>query len=166
MSRLLLIIISCLPLAAAAQFGTPCIDSNRVNPYYQCNDPDFNPVCGCNNVTYRNGCEMTNVAGVNYPSANDNGVCQNDFFFIFTSPNPVRNILRFDMQFADQQSGNGTFQVFNNQGNIVYSELLNSVTSFPFRKDYDFTQLETGMYIIVVQAKGVYRTRKFLKREH
>ena len=70
------------------------------------------------------------------------------------------------MQFADQQSGNGTLQIYNNQGNVVFSELLNSVSSFPFRKDYDFTQFETGMYIMLIQAKGVYKTRKFLKHSY
>jgi hypothetical protein len=109
---------------------------------------------------------MNNVAGINNTSATYNGVCQNDLYFCFISPTLVRNTLDLKLQLADQQVGNGTLQIYNNQGNVVYYELLNSLTSLPFQKTYDFTQFESGVYILVVQIKGVYRIKKFLKHSY
>ena len=164
MLRVLILLISFTPLLLFAQFGTVCVDSNRVNPYYRCNNPEFNPVCGCDGVTYRNECEMHNIGGVNYTNPNENGVCQNDFFYYFFSPNPVYDRIDFSMQFADRQTTVATLQIYNSQGHLVLSQLLNNITSSSsFPQTIYFNGLETGLYILVVQANGVFKRTKFLK---
>ena len=164
MLRVLILLISCVPLAAHAQFVTPCVDSNRINPFYQCNDPAFDPICGCNNVTYRNGCEMTNVAGVNSPAPGQTGVCPNDLFFYDFYPNPVRNTLNFNMQFTSLQTAPATLQIYNVYGNIVYSQLLNNLADIPTPpKSISLTGLESGGYVLLIQSKGVSKISKFIK---
>ncbi len=164
MTRIILFLIITIPLFAKAQIGNICIDSNRINPYYQCNDPNFDPTCGCNNVTYRNGCEMTNMAGVNYPSQYENGVCRSEIFYYSISPNPVLTKLDFHMQFAEQQETTATLQIFNVFGNLVFSRLFNNLTSYPQPPtSIFFTDLETGVYTLVVQAGGVAKRTKFIK---
>lgn len=164
MIRAVLLLISCIPLFASAQFDL-CVDSNRINPFYQCNDPSFSPVCGCNNVTYRNGCEMTNVAGVNYTAADQNGVCRNDFFFYYFYPNPVIDRMNFSMQFASQETSPATMQIYDIYGNVVYFQLLNSFSDFPTTpQTITFTNLETGLYLMVIQSRGVFKISKFIKQ--
>lgn len=149
---------------ANAQFDF-CVDSNRINPFYQCNDPSFDPVCGCNNVTYRNGCEMTNVAGVNFPAADQNGVCRNDFFFYYFYPNPVIDRMNFVMQFASQETSPATMQIYDIYGNVVYFQLLNNILDFPTPpQTITFTNLETGVYVMVIQSRGVFKISKFIKQ--
>lgn len=164
MIRVFLLLLSCIPIYLHAQWTTPCVDSNRINPFYQCNDPSFNPVCGCNNVTYRNGCEMTNVAGVNYAASDQNGVCRNDFFFYHFYPNPVVDRMNFSMQYAPQEVSTATMQIYDIFGNVVYFQLLNSFSDFPTTpQSITFTNLETGLYIMVIQSRGVFKISKFMK---
>jgi len=107
---------------------------------------------------------MYNIGGVNFTKPNENGVCQNDFFYYFFSPNPVYDRIDFSMQFAYQQTTVATLQVYNSQGNLVLSQLLSNITSSSsFPQTIYFNGLETGLYILVVQANGVFKRTKFLK---
>lgn len=161
----LLFIVGCLlPLNGYAQIWVDCIDSNRVNPNYRCNDPSFDPVCGCNNVTYRNGCEMYNVGGVNYPSTTSNGVCSNDYFYSFFYPNPCNDRINFNMQFAYQEYAPVTLQIYSVFGNLMLSQSYTSITSSPSPPNTIYlTNLKSGMYTLVVRANGVYKITKFVK---
>lgn len=161
----LLFIVGCLlPLSGYAQIWVDCIDSNRVNPNYRCNDPSFDPVCGCNNVTYRNGCEMYNVGGVNYPSTTSNGVCSNDYFYTFFYPNPCTDRINFNMQFAYQEYAPVTLQIYSVFGNLMLSQSYTSITSSPSPPITIYlTSLKSGMYTLVVRANGVYKITKFVK---
>lgn len=161
----LLFIVGCLlPLNGYAQIWVDCIDSNRVNPNYRCNDPSFDPVCGCNNVTYRNGCEMYNVGGVNYPSTTSNGVCSNDYFYSFFFPNPCTDRINFNMQFAYQEYAPVTLQIYSVFGNLMLSQSYTSITSSPSPPITIYlTNIKSGMYTLVVRANGVYKITKFVK---
>ena len=161
----LLFIVGCLlPLNGYAQIWVDCIDSNRVNPNYRCNDPSFDPVCGCNNVTYRNGCEMYNIGGVNYPSTTSNGVCSNDYFYSFFYPNPCTDRINFNMQFAYQEYAPVTLQIYSVFGNLMLSQSYTSITSSPSPPITIYlTNLKSGMYTLVIRANGAYKITKFVK---
>lgn len=47
---------------ACSTAKAPCIDKEKINPQGICTQ-QYEPVCGCNNITYGNECEAKN-AGV------------------------------------------------------------------------------------------------------
>lgn len=163
MNRVFLLLFICsLFLGAKAQLQEPCVDSTRINPFYQCNDPSFMPVCGCNAVTYRNSCVAFNVAGVNTIAFA--GVCSNSLFYSDIYPTVVYESFRFNMQFAPQETAGATLQIMNAFGLIVYSKLLNNISAdFPYSETVSAAGFETGIYFCVVQARGVFQVHKFVK---
>jgi hypothetical protein len=43
-----------------AATGTDCLDPSRANPNGMCT-MEYDPVCGCNNITYANACVAKNA---------------------------------------------------------------------------------------------------------
>ena len=153
-----------MSLSLSAQFGNPCIDSNRINPWYQCG-PTFSPVCGCDNKTYRNPCISYNAAGVNFTVSN--GVCPNDFYFFDFWPSFVQDKIDFYLQFAPNQSSDASIQIIDSYGHTVYSKLLNNPSSdFPYSESIRLTFLKPGVYILVIQSRGIFQRRKFIKHRN
>ena len=62
--------------------GGACVDSTLINPNVMCPDI-YQPVCGCNGVTYGNSCEAINYGGVTSftPGECQGGVCNANFSF-------------------------------------------------------------------------------------
>ncbi len=150
-----------MSFSASAQWGNVCLDTNRINPFYQ-GGPDFSPVCGCDGKTYRNENISYNQAGNNY--INQSGVCPNDFFYFDMYPTVMQDRISFFMQFSPFEATNATMQIFNNFGNEVFTKLLNNVSAdYPYQETFTFDSFEPGVYIVVIQAKGVFKVKKFLK---
>ena len=144
-----------------AQWPVPCQDSLRLNPYYPCG-PSFDPVCACDGKTYTNECESFNQAGLN--TVVNSGVCQSELYYYDFWPNPVFNDMEFHMMVANQQQLDAAIQIFDAFGNRVYFKLLNNLSDeYPYSETIRMSGLQTGMYVIMVNARGLYRPRKFIK---
>lgn len=140
-----------------AQFG--CVDSVRANPLYQCNDQFYNPVCGCNGVTYRNQCNALNVHGVtNWVS----GVCSG--FDVDYYPNPVGPASAFtvNLSFPETISGNMTLRIVDMYGKTAEQRFLSNFNRIQI--EFYLQALRTGIYHLVVQdSRGFVRTFTFSK---
>lgn len=141
-----------------AQWLPPCLEPTRVNAFFQCNEPYYNPVCGCDNVTYRNLCVSYNVFGVNWVLSD--GVCKQDVFGFDLYPNPSTENVNFSLQFFDQ--GNMTLQIFDTYGKLMY------YAHRPQVRRYDdvirVAGYKPGFYVVTVLSGNIYRAKKLIVR--
>lgn len=141
---------------ASAQFNQPCVDVGRVDPFYQCNDPSFIPVCGCDLVTYRNECVAFRNGGVNL--INYTGVCQNEYVFAAVYPTLVTDFITLYVQFSDK--GSALIQIRNSFGNVMFSQNYLSLTSRQF--SIDRSGYQPGLYYVFVITGNVSKVIKFV----
>jgi hypothetical protein len=64
---------SLLCMFSCSSKNSNCIDESRINKDAICTE-DYNPVCGCNKITYTNACKAK-AEGV---TSWDNGACAGD----------------------------------------------------------------------------------------
>ncbi len=144
--------------SAKAQLNL-CVDSGRSNPMFQCNDPFYNPVCGCNGVTYRNQCTAFNQYGVlNWMS----GVCAGlDVDYL---PNPVGpgSDLTINLSYPEFVYGNADIKIIDMYGKTWEQRILNNFNRNSIQ--IDMNTLMTGIYFIVVSGNNNFRTVKILSK--
>lgn len=155
---LLLGFTSLLFAQSKAQWQQPCEEPIRVNPFFQCQEPFFRPVCGCNYKTYRNECTSYNVYGVNWIFGS--GVCQNDVFEFDFYPNPSSEFINFSVEFFD--AGNIVVQVIDTYGKLRYYYDQPSVTRFD--NIIEVGNFRPGLYLVTVTSGNLYKVKKLIVR--
>jgi hypothetical protein len=153
---ILIFILLCMTTSASAQFDQ-CVDSGRISRYYQCLQPEFTPVCGCNQVTYRNECEAFRKGGVNL--VHYDGVCQNDYMFSAIYPSNVRDIANIYVQFYDK--GPLTIQIRDSYGKLMLTQ--NHLNLHNRQFDIPVNSYTVGVYFVFLISGGSYNIQKFIK---
>jgi hypothetical protein len=139
-----------------AQFTQPsCIDSNMVS-FNPCFGTTYQPVCGCDNVTYRNECLAIAAGIVNFGYVD--GPCEfMDFDF---NPNPVYTAGQLDIKVICKDVTDinvWIFDAFFRQRYYQVSRQFKDVNLFP-----DVRNFGNGLYFIVIEAEGVVKVKRLL----
>ena len=129
-----------------------CYDSLLVSPGAYC-IPDYEPVCACNQKTYRNYC-FARIEGF---QQYENGICET-IAFDFT-PNPVSNSLA--MKLFLRNPGNVNIYVMDLYGKIYFKTSYNDIV---YTSVYlDVSNYEQGVYLIFSETGGEFVVKKFVK---
>ncbi|MCB9241854.1 MAG: T9SS type A sorting domain-containing protein [Flavobacteriales bacterium] len=159
MVRIALTFIFSLTISSLfAQFPNQmCVDSNRIDPFFQCNDPNFMPVCGCNFKTYRNECVAFRNYGVN--TIQYDGVCLEDYLFLSIYPNTVTAQVDAYLQFYKASSA--SIQIRDAYGKLMFSQNYPVVDKRQFT--FYVSDYRPGMYFMFVSTGGIYTYQRFVK---
>jgi hypothetical protein len=135
-----------------------CIDSLRISPTFPCPDLLYNPVCGCDNVTYRNLCYALNRNGVLYYSE---GTCTGFELDVFPNVAAQEDIIT--MTFSQSQEKSASFMLVDVWGKVFIQRTLPAQKRFEFQLN-ELVYLPRGPYIaIIYNPEGKYRYVKFVK---
>lgn len=121
-----------------------CIDSNLINLNVMC-PAIYEPVCGCDSITYSNSCEATNHGGVvsfTEGACGSAKVTENWMSFIEIQPNPFTDYLDFELS----NTTNIQLSIFQASG----QEILRKDLSTGLQR-IDLNMLMTGTYFLRVE---------------
>ncbi|MEX1188773.1 MAG: Kazal-type serine protease inhibitor [Bacteroidia bacterium] len=151
----LLILITLIGINAKAQVfsNNTCQDSTLIsnNPCY---GTSYQPVCGCDGVTYRNECLAYAQGLLNF----GDGPCEfMDFDFL---PNPASTIGQLQLRVICKDVADinvWIFDTFFRQKYYQVSRQFKDIELYP-----DIRGFGNGLFFIVVEANGVVKVKRLL----
>ena len=173
--RSLIILLLILAGFTAQGQGYYCKDSLNVDTYYQCGRngaEDFDPVCGCDFVTYRNACAAEHWGGLYFNSWTTENVCGNFAFdfrptalsYISTDNHPAR--IQLFIKNLNNVNIPVNVYVYDVYGKLWYT--WTAATSlhgkFPLEpNELPLQSLQMGIYVLIVVVNNEKQSLKFGK---
>jgi hypothetical protein len=145
-----------------------CKDPNRVNNQFQCPDPSYKPVCGCDGVTYRNACSAEIHYGIN-PGSYTDGTCSGLEFDII--PTITNSYVTFTFSQLQTKAANADLYIIDQYGALMVFKTVyldpSSCDGFSCKNSFPIIEVQNfkpGVYIIFLyNGRGDYRYQKMIK---
>jgi hypothetical protein len=131
-----------------------CIDSTLINNAVDC-IAIYDPVCGCDGITYGNSCEAIYYHGVVNFTAGECEVGVNELLKqIEIFPNPTASFININVDL----DGRKELQVLNISGQIAMKDSF-----FAKKKTIDLSNLPAGIYLVKITSKDGNITQRIIK---
>lgn len=131
-----------------------CVDSSLINPNIGCLTI-YDPVCGCDGVTYGNSCEAIYFHGIVHYTAGECGVGVNELMNqIEVFPNPTNGLIQINADLG----GRKELTVMTISGQTVLEDAFLSK-----KKTLDLSSLPAGMYLVKLTSKDGNVTQRIIK---
>ena len=149
-------------LILSGNAGAQCFDSTLVQQGYNCPNStnDYQPLCGCDGVTYNNSCIAEKTGGL-VPGSWTDGPCD-DFDYYFT-PNTVSFVLEY--YYYVKTPGILNIFIYDTMGHIKfeYNEQAQLAGFVMSGQAIDVSNLESGIYLMVILKEGNQKVKKFFQ---
>ncbi len=140
-----------------------CANLDLIDSTYECIEI-YEPVCGCDGVTYSNSCFAEYYGGVLFWSE---GACdgtaieeENIFGFVQLSPNPAQN--EVELKYTLQSNADVRIYVMNMVGQQL-NELINKpMVAGSYNLQFNTTDLASGIYLINIVAGNEQSVQKLV----
>ena len=133
---------------------TGCIDSSLIDDSIGCLTV-YDPVCGCDNITYSNDCHAINYGGVTsytYGPCVTTGIKEKTRNRIKTYPNPVTSSLVVETRYPLQLA------IYNIQGKLMLDKAISSTYTM------DLSHMAKGLYFLTAtDEQGSVYSQKIIK---
>lgn len=139
--------------ASRAQYSNGCVDSLLIKYGNPC-PLEFDPVCGCNNITYRNTCNAENDGLIAWTE----GPCEP--IAIDFNPNPVSDIVFMEIELREM--GYINLWVYDYRGNEYYYQPFSTFKEMYLNIDVNIWP-QGLYYIIAINGNGDYLHKKLVK---
>lgn len=153
----LLILASFLNVLSQGIYQPTCIDTTLTNfNSNPCYGNSYEPVCGCDNVTYRNSC-MADAAGIiNYSYTQ--GPCEfMDFDFY---PNPVATAGQLKVKVICKGISDINVWIFDMYFRQMYYQVSRQFADIELYPDV--RGFGNGLFFMVVEAGGAIKVKRLL----
>ncbi|MCX6350865.1 MAG: T9SS type A sorting domain-containing protein [Bacteroidetes bacterium] len=153
------LVLACLLLTIKLN-AQACVDSIHIQSNYPCFMNNYQPVCGCDNVTYPNSCVAQYRHGL---TKWREGICEPlDFYFYPTFPNDV-NGFYLNVNVTLKQKGNAHLYIFNLFGKLYHEDDIKNIDVMDTRQ-IDTQSYPNGIYFIAMRTPSGYaKIKRFEK---
>ena len=156
---LFVLLFAALPIKAQnpGTYQPTCIDTTLTNfNSNPCYGNSYEPVCGCDNVTYRNSC-MADAAGIISQSYSQ-GPCEFMDFDFF--PNPVATAGQLKVKVICKGVSDINVWIFDMYFRQMYYQVSRQFADIELYPDV--RGFGNGMFFIVIEAEGVIKVKRLL----
>ena len=154
---LFFLLLSVASINAQGTYQPTCIDTTLMNfNANPCYGNPYEPVCGCDNVTYRNSC-LADAAGIIYQSYTQ-GPCEFMDFDFF--PNPVATAGQLKVKVICKGVSDINVWIFDMYFRQMYYQVSRQFADIELYPDV--RGFGNGMFFIVIEAEGVIKVKRLL----